>query len=79
LRSIGDIARHQRIRDNDEPGLAPKAMLQELLADNRALADNLRTAHVTCEQFGDFATASLIENWMDETEQRTWFLTEVVT
>jgi starvation-inducible DNA-binding protein len=78
LRSIGDIARHQRIRDNDQEGLAPEAMLQELLVDNRMLADNLRTAHAICEQFGDVATSSLIENWIDESERRSWFLRQII-
>lgn len=78
LRSIGDIARQQRIRDNDQVALTSEAMFEELLADNRMLADNLRTAHVICEQFGDVATASLIENWIDETDRRTWFLREII-
>jgi starvation-inducible DNA-binding protein len=77
LRSIGDIARHQRVRDSDQNGLTPEAMLAELLADNRMLADNLRTAHVICHQFGDVATAGLFENWIDETDRRTWFLKQI--
>jgi starvation-inducible DNA-binding protein len=77
LLSIGDIARYQRIRDSDQEGLTPEAMFTELLADNRMLADNLRTAHVICDQFGDFATASLFENWMDEADQRIWFLSQI--
>jgi starvation-inducible DNA-binding protein len=77
LRSIGDIALHQRVRDSDQEGLAPEAMLSELLADNRMLADNLRTANVICDQFGDVATASLFENWIDETDRRTWFLRQI--
>jgi starvation-inducible DNA-binding protein len=77
LRSIGDIARHQRVRDNDQEGLLPEAMLSELLADNRMLVHNLRTAHVICDQFGDVATAGLIENWIDEADRRTWFLRQI--
>lgn len=77
LRSIGEIARLQRIRDSEDKGLAPEAMLDELLLDNRTLADNLRATHVICERFVDVATASLIENWIDETERRTWFLRQV--
>jgi starvation-inducible DNA-binding protein len=77
LHSIGDIARHKRVRDNDQEFIPPRAMFEELLADNRALADNLRTAHVICDQFSDIATAGLIENWVDETERRIWFLTEI--
>jgi len=77
LRSIGDIARHQRVRDSDQEGLTPEAMLAELLADNIMLADNLRTAHVISAQFGDVPTASLFENWIDETDRRTWFLRQI--
>ncbi len=74
LRSISDIARQQRIRDNDEKDVAPEAMLQELLAVNKLLAESLRSTHSLCEQHSDFATTSLIENWIDETERRCWFL-----
>jgi starvation-inducible DNA-binding protein len=52
-------------------------MFEELLADNKALAANLRAAQVICDQFGDIATASIIETWVDETERRIWFLAEV--
>lgn len=77
LRSIGDIARHQRMRQGDQEELIPEAMLAELLADNGMLADNLRTAHVICNQFGDVATASLFEDWIDQTDRRTWFLRQI--
>ena len=79
LYSIGDIARHQRVKDSDQKGQSPRAMLAELLEDNRLLADNLRTAHIVCEQFGDVATASLLENWIDETDLRIWTLRETVS
>ncbi len=77
LRSTGDIVRHQRVKDSDQERLTPEAMLSELLSDNRMLADNLRTAHIICDQFGDVATASLFENWIDETDRRTWFLRQI--
>lgn len=76
LRSIGDIARHQRLQDNDEQFVEPCAMLSELAEDNQQLARSLRTAHAACDECNDVATASLIENWIDETERRTWFLFE---
>jgi starvation-inducible DNA-binding protein len=79
LHSIGDIARYQRIRDNNETMIAPGAMLSELLNDNRFLATNMRSAHELCASQNDFATTSLIENWIDETEGRTWFLAEICT
>lgn len=77
LHSIGDIARYKRVKDNDQELIPPQVMFEELLGDNKALADNLRTAHVICDQFGDIATASLIESWVDETERRIWFLAEI--
>lgn len=78
LRSIGDIARHQRLQDNNEEFVAPHDMLAELAADNRQLTRALRSAHEVCDEHNDLATASLIENWIDETERRTWFLSESV-
>src|SRR5713226_5962714 len=78
LRSIGDIARHQRLKDNDAEVVPPTAMLSELCADNQHLTRSLRSAHEICEKHEDIATASLIETWIDETERRTWFLWETV-
>ena len=77
LRSIGDIACHQRLRDNDLEHVIPTAMLTELLADNRSLAAYLLATHESCEKFSDVATASLIENWIDQTERRIWFVAEI--
>ncbi len=76
LRSIGHIARTQRVLDNDADYVEPLDMLSELREDNKALAASLREAHGVCETHHDIATASLIENWIDETERRTWFLFE---
>jgi starvation-inducible DNA-binding protein len=76
LRSIGHIARLQRVADNDEGYVAPEDMLAELLEDNRQLAVSLRGTHALCDEAGDIAGASLIENWIDEAEQRAWFLDE---
>jgi starvation-inducible DNA-binding protein len=71
LRSIGDIARHQRLKDSDEESLGPKAMLAELCTDNRELPRFLRMAPEVGEEHNDVATAGLIENWIDATERRT--------
>jgi len=79
LRSISDITRHQRLKDNNNEGVAPNEMLPELHADNLQLTRFLRATHEVCERHNDVATASLIENWIDETERRTWFLSEIVT
>jgi starvation-inducible DNA-binding protein len=76
VRSIGHIARLQRIPDNDAEYVEPGDMLAELLDDNKTLAARLRAAHVVCDEHNDVATASLIEVWIDETERRSWFLFE---
>jgi len=76
LRSIGHIARMQRIQDNDAEYVDPLDMLAELREDNAMLAARLREVHDVVDEFRDIATASLIENWIDETERRTWFLFE---
>ena len=76
-RSIGDIARHQRLKDSDQSGLGPEEMLAEFRHDNRVLTRLLRFAHRLCDKHEDVATASLIENWIDQTERRTWFLSEI--
>lgn len=78
LRSIGDIARHQRLKDNDEEYLSPQKMLSELRNDNAQLTGFLRTAHEICARNNDVASTSLIETWIDQTERRTWFLAEIV-
>jgi starvation-inducible DNA-binding protein len=77
IKSIGDIAEHQRLKDNNSEFVAPNDMIAELRADNQQLTRFLRSTHETCDQHNDVATASLIENWIDETERRTWFLTEI--
>jgi len=76
LRSIGHVARMQRIKDNDAEYVDPSDMLAELREDNAMLAARLREVHDVVDEFRDIATASLIENWIDETERRTWFLFE---
>jgi starvation-inducible DNA-binding protein len=78
LRSIGDIARHQTLRDSDAESVRPEDMLAELLSDNHQLAAEMRKVHEICDNHGDVATASLLENWIDETERRAWFLSEIV-
>jgi starvation-inducible DNA-binding protein len=76
LRSIGNIARAQRVSDNDADYVEPLDMLAELRDDNKELAARLREVHDVCDEHRDIATASLIEVWIDETERRTWFLFE---
>lgn len=76
LHSIGEIAGEQRIKDNNEPYVAPQDMLDELKEDNLRLLGFMRDAHEVCDKSDDVATASLLENWIDETERRIWFLFE---
>jgi starvation-inducible DNA-binding protein len=76
LRSIGDIARHQRIADNDAPYVDPDDMLAELRDDNQRFITSMREAHDVCDEHNDVATASLLENFIDEAERRVWFLYE---
>jgi starvation-inducible DNA-binding protein len=77
LRSIGQIARLQRVEDNDADFVTPGDMVAELREDNKDLVARMREVHDLCDEARDFATASLIENWIDETERRVWFLYEV--
>jgi starvation-inducible DNA-binding protein len=76
MRSIGEISRNQRVRDNDAGYVEPSDMLAELRDDNKALAASLREAHGVCDEHHDVGSTSLIETWVDETERRTWFLFE---
>jgi len=76
LKSIGHIARTQRVLDNDADYVEPEDMLAELREDSKTLAASLREAHGVCEAHNDIATTSLIEVWIDEAERRTWFLFE---
>ncbi len=76
LRSIGHIARLQRVEDNDADFVTPQDMLAELREDNKDLVARMREVHDLCAEHRDVATASLLENWIDETERRVWFLYE---
>ena len=76
LRSIGHVARLQHVLDNDAEFVTPLDMLAELREDNKQLTARLRETHDLCDEHGDVASASLIENWIDEAERRTWFLFE---
>lgn len=76
IRSIGDVSRRQRILDNDAEYVAPESMLAELRSDNLQLLGIMRATHQLCDECRDVATASVLENWIDETERRVWFLYE---
>jgi starvation-inducible DNA-binding protein len=76
IRSIGHISRVQRLLDNDADFVTPDDMLAELREDNLTLVSLMKETHALCDEHGDIATASLIENWVDEAERRAWFLFE---
>jgi starvation-inducible DNA-binding protein len=76
LHSIGEISRLQSVKDNDANFVSPHDMLLELHEDNKQFAANLRKVHSLCDDNDDIGTASLIEDWIDETERRAWFLFE---
>ena len=77
IRSISDIGKNQRLKDNNKELVAPLEMISELCDDNQQLTKTLRATHEVCDRHNDVATASLIEVWIDETERRTWFLAEI--
>ncbi len=76
LRSIGQIARLQRVLDNDAEFVTPLDMLAELKDDNLQLVAHMRETHDLCDEHRDVASTSLLESWIDEAERRTWFLYE---
>ena len=76
IRSISHIAQLQRLTDNNAEFVKPEDMLNELRSDNLSLVKYLRELHQTCNDENDVATASLIENWIDQAEERIWFLFE---
>jgi starvation-inducible DNA-binding protein len=77
VRSVGDIAPHQRLKDNGKESFMPGDMMAEIYLDNRELTEYLLLLHETCEKHNDIATASLIESWVDQAERRSWFLGEI--
>lgn len=77
LRSIGQITRIKRIADNDAEYVTPQDMLSELWEDNKSLVLSMRSLHSLCDDAGDVATTSVLENWIDETQRRSWFLYEI--
>ena len=76
LHSIGQIARLQRVKDNDAEFVSPQDMLAELRDDNQRLISQMRETHSVCDERRDVAAASLLEVWIDEAERRVWFLFE---
>lgn len=77
LHSISDISGHQRLKDNNADSVPPEEMLRELCHDNQQLVKFMRASHEICEEHNDVATASMIEVWIDQSERRVWFLSEI--
>jgi starvation-inducible DNA-binding protein len=77
IRSITDIVKTQRLKDNNKEMVSPQEMIGELYGDNQQLTRSLRATYAVCDRHNDLATASLIENWIDESERRAWFLSEI--
>ena len=76
LRSIGDVSKHQTIKDNNEKYVPPREMLRELMDDNKAVMAHMREAHRIADEHNDIGTASMLEVFIDEAEKRNWFLFE---
>jgi len=76
LRSVGQISRLQRLKDNYADFVTPQDMLSELFEDNKALTLSMKAIHALTNDAGDVATTSVLENWIDEAERRSWFLRE---
>jgi starvation-inducible DNA-binding protein len=76
IRSIGHIARLQRVADNDAEFVTPSDMRSELLDDEKALVLAMRSVHALCDDAGDVASASALETWIDQAQRRAWFLFE---
>lgn len=79
VRSIGQIAKLQIILDNDAEYVAPIDMLKELHEDERLIEARMQSVHELCDERGDIATASLLQNWIDQSQRRSWFLSESTT
>ena len=76
LRSIGDIARHQTLEDNDAAFVSAEDMLRELREDNLKLVEALREAKEIADDAKDNSTGGMIDGWQDLAEERAWFLFE---
>jgi starvation-inducible DNA-binding protein len=76
VRSVGEISRLQRLKDNDAEYVTPQDMLSELRQDDKALVLSMLAVHTVCDEANDVATASLLENWIDQAQRRIWFLFE---
>ena len=76
IRSIGHIAKLQRLKDNDAGFVGAAEMLRELMEDNKALLASLRKAHELTDQHRDFASTAILDDWIGQAEERIWFLFE---
>lgn len=77
IRSISHISALQTITDNNDDFVAPDKMIAELLSDNQHIARNQRAAIKTTEDSNDSPTSNILQELLDATERRIWFLFEV--
>lgn len=78
IHSIGEVAKLQTIEDNNDASVNAQKMLEILMADNQRLSQDLRALHAITDQYDDYATTSLLDDWIDQAEQRVWFLYETI-
>ncbi len=78
IHSIGEIARLQTVEDDNSEFVSPEDMVNRLFVDNKDYAARMLKAHKVCEDHNDFATTSILEILIDETERRAWFLYETL-
>ena len=76
VHSFAQMLQLTSLKENNAKYVAPLDMLQELMRDNKTVVKNMREAHDVCDKHGDVASASLLENFIDEAERRNWFLFE---
>ncbi|WFL76209.1 DNA starvation/stationary phase protection protein [Altererythrobacter arenosus] len=78
LTSVGSIAKHTQVKDQDDVTLTAEAMVKELRDDNAAMVKRLKDMKPLAEQANDNATDGLLDDWTDMAEERVWFLTQTL-
>jgi len=77
VRSISHISGLQTIRDDNDEFVSPDEMIHRLLADNQQIAKAQRAAIDVCDENRDTPTGNLLQEILDGTERRIWFLFEI--
>ena len=76
LTSIGSVMKNTRIKDQDDVTLSADTMVKELRDDNKTLHGRLLEVKEAAEEAGDNATSGVVDDWIDECEERIWFLNQ---